>query len=50
MGLSKGKTNNPDGRPKGSKNKSSEAIREMVSTLITDNWEQIQTDLNQLQP
>jgi hypothetical protein len=50
MGLKKGMTNNPDGRPKGSKNKSSEAIREMVSTLITDNWEQLQADLKQLQP
>jgi hypothetical protein len=50
MGLKKGMTNNPDGRPKGSKNKSSETIREMVSTLITVNWKQIKLDIKELPP
>lgn len=50
MGLPKGQTNNPNGRPKGSKNKSSAEIREMFSELISNNIEQLQNDLNKLEP
>jgi hypothetical protein len=34
MGLSKGQTNNPNGRPTGSKNKNTKAIRELIDDSI----------------
>ena len=44
MGLPKNRTNNPNGRPKGSKNKSSEAIRKAVIDLLERNIEELQKD------
>ncbi len=50
MGLPKNRTNNPNGRPKGSKNKTSEAIREKILSLLENNLQNIETDLNELKP
>lgn len=50
MGLNKGQTNNPNGRPKGSKNKVNEAIRDKIQGLFEGNFEKIQTDLEKLDP
>ena len=44
MGLKKGTTNNPAGRPKGTINKSSAAIREKITAFLDDNFEQVQKD------
>ena len=43
----KGKTGNPNGRPKGSPNKTTQSVREW---LIDDNREQIRKDLAALEP
>lgn len=37
MGLPKGKTNNPNGRPKGSQNKSTKAIRDAFQMFVENN-------------
>lgn len=41
----KGKTGNPNGRPKGSINKSTQKIRLAYATLLEDNLQQMQNDL-----
>lgn len=50
MGLRKGMTNNPKGRPKGSQNKSTKDIRELFNTLLESNLTQIQKDITELSP
>ncbi|PSL01921.1 DUF5681 domain-containing protein [Cecembia rubra] len=50
MGLKKGQTNNPNGRPKGSKNKANEAIRDKIQCLFEGNFDKIQTDIEKLDP
>lgn len=50
MGSKKGHTNNPNGRPKGSTNKNTADFRLMVSDLLSNNWPQIQNDLDSLEP
>ena len=45
----KGKTNNPHGRPKGSKNKDKRALRELIEEIVNDRT-QIQKDLKALEP
>jgi hypothetical protein len=52
MGLPKGRTNNPAGRPEGSANKITGEIRERVSNIIDEhfNSETIEHDLKQLDP
>lgn len=45
----KGKTNNPHGRPKGSKNKDKRALREFIEEIVNDRT-QIQKDLKALEP
>lgn len=42
----KGKTGNPNGRPKGSINKSTQKIRLAYAKLLEDNMEKIQKDLD----
>ena len=39
---------NKNGRPKGSKNKNTTAIRERFQELIEDNYEQLEKDLKSL--
>ena len=50
MGLAKGKTNNPNGRPPGSQNKTTKELRELISAFVSDNWMQVQNDFEQLEP
>lgn len=50
MGLKKGATNNPHGRPKGSSNKLNNDIREIFHSLITENISLMKKDLSKLQP
>lgn len=41
----KGKSGNPDGRPKGSENKVTKEIREAVTRLVNNNLLQLEEDL-----
>jgi hypothetical protein len=50
MGLHKGMTNNPNGRPKGSQNLINKEIREKILELLESNFEKIQADLDKLEP
>lgn len=44
----KGKTNNPNGRPKGAPNKVTSTIRNWIVELINNNRDKLQEDLMQL--
>ncbi len=44
MGLKKGQTNNPAGRPKGAKNKVGEELRETIAAFLAANFETVQKD------
>jgi hypothetical protein len=48
MGLQKGRTNNKQGRPKGSQNKSSKELREFIFEFISDNLPKLQNDFDKL--
>jgi len=50
MGLPKGKTNNPDGRPKGTPNRTTAQIKELLNEFVSMNLEDIQEQYNQLEP
>lgn len=50
MGLSKGKTNNPAGRPKGTPNKVGAELRERVIAFVEERWEQVERDFDDLAP
>lgn len=50
MGLPKGKTNNPAGRPEGSKNKNSKEMREMVTAFVCEQWDKVVNDFDSLEP
>jgi hypothetical protein len=50
MGLSKGMTNNPNGRPKGIPNKSTNDLRQWVGEFIEGQREQIVSDWQALEP
>lgn len=49
MGQPKGKTGNPDGRPKGSINKSTQKIRLIYAKLLEDNLSKMQADLKAIE-
>ena len=49
MKFEKGISGNPQGRPKGSKNKDTE-IKEKVKTLVLDNREQFKDDIKKMNP
>ena len=49
MGHPKGKTGNPDGRPKGSINKSTQKIRLIYAKLLEDNLSNMQEDLKAIE-
>ena len=46
----KGKTNNPNGRPVGSKNKVTAGLRERINDFLNDNWKDLQADFKKLEP
>lgn len=48
--MEKGKTNNPNGRPKGTPNRVTTTIRNWLVELINGNREQIEKDLKRLEP
>ena len=48
MGQPKGKTGNPNGRPKGTPNKVTTTLKEWIIQLIDGNREQIERDFKQL--
>ena len=50
MGLRKGNTNNPNGRPKGKPNRSTEELRKVLHNFIDENTEKLQADFDQLEP
>ena len=50
MGLTKGMTNNPNGRPKGIQNKSTNDLRQWVGEFIEGQREQIINDWKALEP
>jgi len=50
MGLPKGKTNNPRGRPKGSKNKSTSQIKNLIQDFVSDNLDDLQKQYDNLDP
>ena len=45
----RGKTNNPNGRPKGVPNKKNADLRERINALIENNWANVQSDLDMLE-
>ena len=46
----KGKTNNPNGRPKGTPNKITKNLREKISEWLENNFSTIQSDLMLMEP
>lgn len=48
--MEKGKTNNPNGRPKGTPNKITQDMRQWLSTVIDKNRRQMERDLKALEP
>lgn len=44
------RTNNPNGRPRGAKNKITRPLKESISNFLTKNWSKIQSDINKLEP
>ena len=46
----KGQSGNPGGRPEGSKNKSTQKIRESIQLIVENNIESIQDSLDQMNP
>jgi len=50
MGLSKGKTNNPKGRPQGTPNKSTKEIKDLINNFISRNIDTVQNDYMRLEP
>jgi len=50
MGLKKGRTNNPAGRPKGARNKAGADLRETITGFLEGNFTKIQADFRKLTP
>lgn len=46
----KGKTNNPNGRPKGRKNKATLDLRQRINNFVIDKWDSIEADFEALEP
>lgn len=50
MGLQKGQTNNPAGRPKGKPNRTTTEIKEMINQFISCNLEDLQENYDKMEP
>lgn len=50
MGLKKGQTNNPAGKPPGTKNKVNAELREMISDFLNGEFDTIKADFKKLEP
>ena len=50
MGLKKGMTNNPNGRPKGTVNKTTKEIKKMLVEFIGGNLDDLQANYDKLEP
>ena len=50
MGLKKGTTNNPKGRPQGTPNKLTADLRQRIQEVIDNNWRTIEADIKALEP
>jgi hypothetical protein len=50
MGLKPGQTNNPGGRPLGSKNKNSLEIKETITGFLSEKWEDINRAFDEAKP
>jgi hypothetical protein len=50
MGLHKGQTNNPAGKPIGAKNKIGSELRVMISDFLENNFHRVQQDFEELTP
>ena len=50
MAQKKGNTGNPNGRPKGSKNRSTSEIKTAIQKLLDTNVSQMEVDLQKLSP
>lgn len=46
----KGKTNNPNGRPKGTPNKANRPLKQNISDFLQKNWPKIEKDILKLKP
>lgn len=46
--MEKGQTNNPNGRPKGTPNKATREMKEIVATIVENNIERLQKDIDSL--
>ena len=50
MAFKKGQSGNPNGRPRGAKNKATNELREWVERFINDNLDTIANDIKELDP
>lgn len=48
--MEKGKTNNPNGRPKGAVNKTTKKTKELIAKFVDENFTTIMEDLKVLEP
>lgn len=48
--MEKGKTNNPNGRPKGTPNKTTGEMRCKIQKLVDANWKTISKDIQKMPP
>lgn len=50
MAQLKGKTGNPNGRPKGKQNKTTTELKEAINLIVSNNIDKLQSDLDKLEP